>query len=310
MNKYQHILGEIFNKPMMATPALMYDAVVFAKSRLGVSLLGYDSASAFSYGNPGSDPDDDDTEYTNGIANISVYGPLVPRTGNLDMCSRMTAYESISAQFLSALNDPECKAIIMDIDSPGGSVTGCFELANLIYQSRGIKPIQAIVNFNAYSAAYMIASACDSISLSETGGVGSIGVIMQHTDYSKMLDEEGIKITTLYRGDNKANGNPAEPLSDAALAEFNKSLDSYYQMFVGFVSKAKNIPVEAVIATQAGCFYGAEAISAGLADTLQTAQQAIQSVYDAIPQKSLIPSQNQFNQKRMKMQIDLAKIHS
>jgi signal peptide peptidase SppA len=285
--KYQHILGEIFNKPMLATPALMFDAVVFAKTKLGLNVDGFNKAQMGMYDDEdGGEPDNDDN-YQNGIANIGVYGPLVARTGNLAMCSRMTAYESISQQFVEAINNPACLSIVFDMDTPGGTVSGAFDLANLIYANRGVKPIHAIVNHSAYSAGYLIASACDTISLGDTGGVGSIGVLMQHIDYSKMLAEEGIKVTTLTRGENKADGNPSEPLSEPALAEFNAQLDMFYGMFTNFVAKARNLSVDAVVNTQARCFYGQSAIAAGLADTLETPAQAIQRVYEALPKPVL-----------------------
>lgn len=305
--KYQHILGEIFNKPMLATPALMYDAVVFAKHKLGLNVSGFSAPQAMHYDddNDGDVDDSSDNDYPNGIANIGVYGPLVARTGNLNMCSRMTAYESIAQQFVQAINDPACLSIVFDLDTPGGSVSGAFDLANLIYANRGVKPITAIVNHSAYSAGYLIASACDSISLSDTGGVGSIGVLMQHLDYSKMLDEEGIKVTTLTRGANKADGNPYEPLSDGALAEYNGLLDTYYNMFTGFVAKARGMSVDAVVATQARCFTGQAAINAGLADALETPMQAIQRIFDSQPKPVLF---DPLAQRRMQAKSKLAEI--
>lgn len=281
--KYQHILGQIFNTPMLATPALMFDAVVFAKSQLGLNVAGFSAPQmgAWSDDEDGDGGEDEGGDYPNGIGNIPVYGPLVARTGNLQMCSRMTAYESVAQQFMAAINDPACLSIVMDLDTPGGTVAGAFDLANLILANRGVKPIHAIVNHAAYSAGYLIACACDTISLGETGGVGSIGVLMQHMDYSKMLDDEGVKVTTLTRGDNKADGNPAAALSDAALIEFNAQLDMFYAKFTGFVASARKMDVNAIIATQARTYYGQAAIDAGLADTLESPAQAIQRVYDA-----------------------------
>lgn len=303
--KYQHILGEIFNRPMLATPALMFDAVVFAKSHLGLNVSGFSKAQMGAFDDDDGDECDDGDGYPSGIANIAVYGPLVARTGNLQMCSRMTAYETIAQKFTAAINDPACLSIVFDLDTPGGSVSGAFDLANLIYANRGVKPIKAIVNHSAYSAGYLIACACDSISLSDTDGVGSIGVLMQHMDYSKMLDEEGIKVTTLTRGDNKADGNPSEPLSEPALAEFNAQLDMFYAMFTGFVAKARNLSVDAVVKTQAKCFYGQAAIAAGLADTLETPTQAIQRVYEAQPKPILFDS---LVQRRMQAKAKLSEI--
>ncbi|WP_201285192.1 S49 family peptidase, partial [Klebsiella pneumoniae] len=106
----------------------------------------------------------------------------------------------------AALNDPSISEIVLDINSGGGAAVGCKELADYIYQSRDTKPITAIVNYSAYSAAYFIASACSKIIVSQTSGVGSIGVIMEHLDTSKMEEKMGLTFTTIYRGDNKNNG--------------------------------------------------------------------------------------------------------
>ncbi len=287
--RYQHIIGQIFNTPMLATPALMFDAVVFAKGQLGLNVVGFSAPKMGAW-----DDDDDDGDldvvqgYPNGIASIAVAGPLVARTGNLQMCSRMTAYEVIARQFTAAINDLACLSIVFDLDTPGGTVAGAFDLANLIMANRGVKPIHAIVNHAAYSGGYLIACACDTISIGATGGVGSIGVMMQHMDYSKMLDAEGIKVTTLTRGDNKADGNPSEPLSAPALAQFDADLDTFYAMFVNFVASARKMDVGAVIATQAKCYYGQAAIDVGLADTLESPATAIQRVYDAQAKPALM----------------------
>ncbi|MBK4346004.1 S49 family peptidase, partial [Enterobacter hormaechei] len=114
----------------------------------------------------------------------------------------------IRGQLPALLNDPDIKEILLDINSGGGAVSGCKELADYIYQSRGVKPITAIVNFSAFSAAYFIASACTKIIVSETSGVGSIGVILEHMEASKLEESVGLKLTTFSRGDNKKNASP------------------------------------------------------------------------------------------------------
>ena len=114
-----------------------------------------------------------------GMAVIPVHGILVPRRGQITaMCSELTSYERIRSQVHAALNDPSISEIVLDINSGGGAAVGCKELADYIFQSRQTKPITAIVNYSAYSAAYFIASACSKIVVSQTSGVGSIGVIM------------------------------------------------------------------------------------------------------------------------------------
>jgi capsid assembly protease len=290
--RYPHLLSQIFNQPMMMTEDLMSLAVRFANTHLG---LGAQLAPMALNADINDDDDDDGEEsyqVANGVAVIGVYGPLVPRAGGLDMCQTMTSYESINQQLAQALADDSVSQIVFDIDSGGGAVTGAFECAAKIADST--KPTTAIVNYSAYSAAYLIASACHTISISQTGGVGSIGVIAEHVDYSKANEDAGIKITTIYRGDNKNNMSPNAPLDDRSLAQLNQMVDSSYQAFVNFVATMRGMDPQAVINTQAGLFKGSEAIAAGLADTYQDPQDALRAVVmsaaQAMPQMLRIES--------------------
>ncbi len=194
------------------------------------------------------------------------------------MCTELTSYERIRSQLHSALNDPSISEIVLDINSGGGHASGCKELADYIYQSRETKPITAIVNFNAFSAAYFIASACSKIVASQTSGVGSIGVIMEHLDTSKLEEIMGVKFTALYRGDNKNNGTSHAALSESALTMFNKMLDDMYETFISSVAEYRGLKQQAVIDTQAGLYFGADAISAGLADEVSDPQSAINAI--------------------------------
>ena len=253
-------------------------AVRFANTHLGLGAQLAPMTLKADFNDDEDDDGDGDESYqvSNGVAVIGVYGPLVPRAGSLDMCQTMTSYESINQQLAQALADDSVSQIVFDIDSGGGAVTGAFECASKIAAST--KPTTAIVNYSAYSAAYLIASACDSIAISQTGGVGSIGVIAEHVDYSKANEDAGIKITTVYRGDNKNNMSPNAPLDDRSLAMLNQMVDSSYQAFVNFVASNRGLDPQAVINTQAGLFKGADAISAGLADSFQDPQDALKAV--------------------------------
>jgi signal peptide peptidase SppA len=230
------------------------------------------------YEKPLSGDEGEDELPTSGLSVIPIAGPLVPRSGNLQMCQQMTAYEQVAAQIDCSLSDPNCTQIVFDIDSPGGASTGAFELANKIRVAGSVKPTTAIVNFNAMSGAYLIAAACNEISLSQTGGVGSIGVIAQHMDVSKMNETMGLKITAIYRGDKKNNLSPNEPLSESSLNELDQMVEKTYQQFVSTVAQFRSLPLEQVINTQAGLYFGQDAIDAGLADRLETPQDAINRI--------------------------------
>jgi signal peptide peptidase SppA len=264
----------------MMSPELMALAVEFSKIQLlrTESNLSIQPSMVIQSYEPPEEEDDDDDLPTSGLSIIPISGPLVPRTGNLQMCQQMTAYEQVAAQINAALADPECSQIVFDIDSTGGASTGAFELANKIKAAGAIKPTTAIVNFNAMSGAYLIAAACNEISLSQTGGVGSIGVIAQHMDVSKMNEAMGLKITAIYKGDKKNNLSPNEPLNESSMNELSTMVEKTYQQFVSAVSDFRSLPMNQVIDTQAGLYFGQDAIDAGLADRLETPQDAINRI--------------------------------
>ena len=153
-----------------------------------------------------------------------------------------------------------------------------------------MKPITAIVNFSAYSAAYFIASACSKVIVSQTSGVGSIGVIMEHMEASKWEENIGLKFTTIFRGDNKNNGSPHEPLSEQAQAMFQGMIDQMYEVFTSSVAEYRGMAQQAVIDTQAALYTGADAVAAGLADEVSDPQSAINAIAAKYrkPQQSIL----------------------
>jgi len=278
MTIHPHLLAQIFNRPHMMTPELMVLAVEFGRAHL---LVGAEPAApemAIRRYEPDDDAEDGDDDGMSGVSVIPIAGPLVPRTGNLKFCQQMTSYETVAAKVDAALADPDVAHLVFDIDSPGGASTGAFELADRIQAAGQVKPTSAIVNFNAMSGAYLLAAACNEISLSQTGGVGSIGVIAQHMDVSKMNEAMGVRITSVYRGDKKNNLTPNEPLSDASMAQLSEMVDHTYGQFVDAVARFRSMPQSQVIDTQAGLYFGQNAIDAGLADRLETPQQAIDRI--------------------------------
>ena len=126
----------------------------------------------------------------NGIAIISIIGTLVKRAGAIDAASGLLSYATVENMILEAATDPAVKAILMDIDSPGGEVGGVFDLASMINEAKETKPIWAVAD-DAFSAAYLLASTADRIYLPQTAGVGSVGVIAVHVDESERDAKEG-----------------------------------------------------------------------------------------------------------------------
>lgn len=221
------------------------------------------------------------TDAGSGIGVLSVGGTLVHRGSTIDAMSGLTSYKMLSAQFDDMLNSSHVKHIVLDMNSPGGSVNGLFDFADEIYQARGTKPITAIIDESAYSAGYAIASAADEIIIPRTGGVGSIGVVAAHMDRSAANETAGLKVTYVYAGANKVHGNPDNPLSEAAHAELQNEVNRVYDMFVETVARNRGLSTDAVRKTEAGVFRGAVSVSEGLADKVMTAKDAIRSIVDS-----------------------------
>lgn len=203
-----------------------------------------------------------------GLAVIDISGSLVNRSSWLDAQSGLTSYGHIREAFDAAMASPTIGGVVLRIDSNGGECAGCFDLADAVFSARGRKPIWAVVDDSALSAAYMLASAADRIFVSRTGGVGSIGVVATHIDTSVQDEKAGLKYTMLTAGAHKKDFNPHEPLSDGARTQLQAEIDRLYGLFVETVARNRGMPVEAVRATEARRFYGEQAVAAGLADSV------------------------------------------
>lgn len=219
------------------------------------------------------------------IAVISILGTLVRRTGAMDAASGLTSYASISAQINAAINDPNVDAVLLDIDSPGGEAGGAFDLADEIVSARSTKPIWAVANDDAFSAAYAIACSAERIYLTRTGGVGSIGVIALHVDQTQRDALDGYRYTAIYAGDRKNDLSPHLPLSNEASTALQTEVDRLYEMFVSTVATNRGLDAQAVRDTQAGLFYAGDAIEAGFADAIGTADDALRALAVEVQQR-------------------------
>lgn len=273
-----HLAQKLFNTPLAIHPQKAEVIVSSLTERLGITQVrstmmedddGYFSRKARK---------DSGYDVLEGIAVIPVYGTLVQKLGTLRPYSGMTGYDGIRRVFLTAVNDPEVKGICLDIDSPGGEVAGCFDLVDLIYAERGKKPIHAILSENAFSAAYAIASAADKIYVPRTGGVGSVGVIVIHCDWSQHIKDDGLKVSIITYGNRKAESNPYVALSDEAKAAIQHDVDEMGRLFVSTVSRNRGLSETVIRNTQAACYLAAEGVQMGLADMVASPDVAFQEL--------------------------------
>lgn len=182
------------------------------------------------------------------IAVLQLYGVITQRGNMMDdisgpgTCSAQVFSEGLR----SALSDDTIGAILIDIDSPGGSVYGTAELAAELYSARGQKPICAIANSLAASAAYWIGCSASEFYVTPGGEVGSIGVWQAHMDHSEEFAQEGIKTTLIAAGKYKTEGNPYGPLDEEAQSFMQSRVDDYYASFTRSVARGRGVPIEKV----------------------------------------------------------------
>lgn len=212
------------------------------------------------------------------VAVIPVYGVLSQRMNLMSAMSGGTSYQMLSAQLNDALADDNVSHIVLDIDSPGGSVPGAQEFVSELLALRGgDKKIVAQVNALAASAAYWIASCCDEIVATPSARAGSIGVYTVHEDVSQMLEKEGVNLTYISAGKYKVEGNPTEPLSDEAKKFIQSSVNQSYDAFVGGVAAGRGVTPEYVEDNfgQGRVFGAADLVKRGMADRVGTLNETL-----------------------------------
>lgn len=179
--------------------------------------------------------------------------------------------------FREAVNSPEIQGIVLDVDSPGGYVDLVPETAQEIYDARGSKPIVAVSNTMAASAAYYLAAQADEVVVTPSGSVGSIGVYMVHDDWSGFNEQMGIDPTYIYAGKHKVDGNPDQPLSDDAREDWQQEVDDLYAMFVQDVARGRGVSADTVISSygEGRTMLAARALQAGMVDRVETLEEVI-----------------------------------
>lgn len=211
------------------------------------------------------------------VAVLPVYGMISQRQSIMSQTSGGTSVDELRNALRSAVADRSISAIVLDVDSPGGSVDGVPELAADIRSARETKPIVAQVNTLAASAAYWLASQASEVVMTPSGEVGSIGVYAMHEDVSRAADMAGVKTTFISAGPYKVEGNSYEPLTDEARSAIQEQVDTYYAMFLADVAKGRGVTVDTVAADYGGgrVFLAAKALAAGMVDRVATLEATV-----------------------------------
>lgn len=284
-----HLWGRLFNRPLLVadsraaelaaylTHRAGLEGVIVGPDLAGVSLAAIQASSVTKYA-PGESSDAPPIELytiTDGVAVIRVVGTLVQRLG-LRPWSGMVGYDGIRAKIEAALDDPDVFGILIEIDSPGGEVSGCFDLADFIRAAREVKPIMAMATDLACSAAYLIASQANAVATTQTGRIGSVGVVWCHEDCSGLLEKMGVKVTLVHSGAHKVDGNPYEELPPDVLAHIQAELDTVRQMFAAKVQLGRpSLSLDAILATEARVYGPGDALSLGLIDGVMSLDEAV-----------------------------------
>ncbi len=172
--------------------------------------------------------------------------------------------------------DADVRALIVRIDSPGGTVVGGENLYHQLLDVAGEKPVVAVMGATATSAGYMVALAADRLFARQGSLTGSIGVLLQTTDVTGLLDKIGIKPETIKSGPLKAQPNPLEPLSPQAREATREVVLDMYEMFLEMVSKQRELPMPTVRALADGrVFTGRQALREGLIDAIGGEAEAL-----------------------------------
>lgn len=216
---------------------------------------------------------------TGGVAVIPVFGTIAHRAHMVNQVSGPggTSTEKLGAAIQAAVDSNDVGAIVLDVDSPGGAVAGTPELVDRIYAARQSKPIVAVANATAASAAYWIASAASEFIVTPSGTVGSIGVLGVHEDRSAGLAAEGKKLTFIHAGKYKVEGNSAEPLTDEARATIQAMVDQAYGVMVKSIARNRGVSPDAVRTGygEGRVFSAADALSRGMVDRVATLEDTI-----------------------------------
>lgn len=272
------VASALANQPLLLAPSAVHHAVAamrFLEARNTVDVRAESPLpSPRGDRDPGYDVHD-------GVAVIPVRGFLVQRLGSLrPWGDYVTGYDGIRQSLLNAVSDSSIRAIAFDINSPGGTTAGVFDLADTVREARASKPIWSILSESAYSAAYLIASQTSRIVVPRTGGAGSIGIIAMLFDISEALAKDGIKPIIMHYGKHKADITKAqlEGAKPGLLAELQQRIDMLGEMFVEAVAVGRRMDPDAIRATEARSYTAQDAVTVGLADTVQSPAAAMRDL--------------------------------
>jgi signal peptide peptidase SppA len=225
----------------------------------------------------GVEPRNDDRIVVDGVEVMQLFGVLGPRMNLMTEFSGGTSTQKFGQEFDRAMADPGISAVLFEVDSPGGVMTGTDELRNKIFQARGKKPIKALGRGQVASAAYYVATAADELIVTSSTEVGSIGVFAVTNDKTAMYEQLGVKFHVWRAGENKYAGNPYETVTEDRRKVLQARVEGPYQMFIQAVAANRGVSVEKVEKEfgQGTSFIASESLRRGMVDRIATLEQVL-----------------------------------
>jgi len=270
--RYAHILSFALEHPWNLTP----DMLSVVAGILARHIAGVDSSTeiAAALVNRKNLPQ----PRAGSVAIIPVYGMIAPRMNLLSEVSGGTTYQKLTGQLRAAVNDKAIRNIVLDVDSPGGSVAGNSEFAQEVMRARAKKPIIAVAQYTMGSAAYHLSAGATEIVAAPSAQVGGIGTYTIHNDLSEALKNLGVKRTFISAGEGKGDGNDAGSPSEAFLTRANALVNQAFDQFVSNVVKGRGqgMTVDRVTKDWKAFVYSAkEAQANGMIDRVGTLDETV-----------------------------------
>lgn len=274
--KYAHIVNYVSSSAWAILPEKMAELL----SVLAFRAAGHTFSAEEIRARIGDPADSPTADTRGGVTVIPLRGVIAHRMGTLDESSGGMSAERFTRMIQSATADDSVGTIVLDVDSPGGTVAGLVEAADAVFEARKKKRVMAVANATMASAAYWIASQASEIVAIPSAldmSIGSIGVFTVHQDLSAALEREGIKVTLIKSGEHKAEGNPFEPLSNDVRAQLQASVDAAKDTFVKTVARGRDIsPADVVSRYGDGrAFNAKDALKAGIIDRIATFDEVL-----------------------------------
>lgn len=218
---------------------------------------------------------------------LPIHGTITHRASAIQELFGRTSAASGLREFNRMVADESLGSIVLDISSPGGSVYGIEEWGDAIFAARGVKPVHAVANALAASAAYWLGSQAETFSVTPSGEVGSIGVWMLHLDWSEMNAQMGVVPTYISAGKYKVEGHPDAPLDDEARDEMQRGVDVYYDTFIKAVARGRDVKATAVRRGfgEGRTVLAKEAVTEGMVDRVATLEQVVGELSGAATKK-------------------------